>query len=171
MSTTPDIDLNTAAVQRLAASPEFAELLADEFIGKDADDTPWLFQGLDSEGRPFRDPEGSGQGVIVISQNDERSQNGHNTWHFPNLQILIYVDSTRNSDGSAITLDARRKCQHIAKRVNKVFHLPSNTEADQDWPGMRVHGSLNSSGLSMEDVPGTQANTVRGTLRYETKVD
>lgn len=171
MTTTPDEDLLTAAWKRVAASAVLAELIADGFIGTDDDNTPWLFQGLDAEGRPFRDPEGSGKGVIVLMENTWAQRNRHNTWHFPELQVLIYMDSTRNADGSPVAPDARRKCKHAAKRIDKLFHLPGNTEADQDWEGFRVHGSLSSSDLSLDDVPQTQAYTVRGTLRYETKVD
>jgi hypothetical protein len=171
MTTTPDEDLLTAAWKRVAASAVFQNLVSEGFIGTDDDNTPWLFQGLDSEGRPFRDPEGSGKGVVVLMENTWGSQNRHNTWQFPELQVLIYMDSTRNADGSTVAPDARRKCKHVAKRINTLFHLPGNTEADQDWEGFRVHGSIANGGLSLDDVPQTQATVCRGTLRYETKVD
>lgn len=171
MSTTPDLDLATAAVNRLLASDVFAELVSDGFIGQDEDGTPWVFQGLDNDGRPFRDPEGSGVACIVVNENKHHDQSRWHTFQFPELQILIYVDSTRNADGSTITQDARRKCKHIAKRVNSLFHLPGNTEADQDWEGFRVHGSIGFSALILEDIPGTQATAVRGQMSYETKVD
>lgn len=171
MTLIPDESLLTAAWKRVAASEVFQNLVSEGWIGKDDDDTPWLFQGLDAEGRPFRDPEGSGKGVIVLMENTWAARNRHNTWRFPELTVLIYMDSSRNADGSSISPDARDKCKHVAKRIDRLFHLPGNTEADQDWDGFRVHGSLSSSDLSLDDVPQTQALTVRGTMRYETKVD
>lgn len=166
-------DLVTAAHARLSAYAPFQQLVADGVIGSESDGTPWLFQGLDNEGRPFRDPEGSEQCVVVLSEGGEWAPaNRHNTAYFPVLQMLIYADSTRHPDTAApIRLDARQKAKHVFRILNRCFHLPSNTDADQNWPGLRVHSCVAGGPFSLNDVPGTQSATVRGECRYNTVTD
>jgi hypothetical protein len=174
------MDMVTSAFQKLSAYPAFQQLVLDGLIGTDADDTApdeekiakaWLFQSLDDQERPFRDPEGSGQCVILLSQHKSWSgPNRHNTAQFPQLNVLIYADSTRDADGAPITQDARRKAKHVAKRINPCFHRPGND--DHLWPGdYWVHASYQSMQLQLTDVPNTQAYTVRGEMTYEITTD
>lgn len=178
--TTPMLDLVTSAHMRLSAYPPYQQLILDGFIGTDASDTAdaatkvsqgWLFQGLDNDGRPFRDPEGTGKSVVVLS---ERSQwataNRHNTATFPALQMLIYTDCTRDADGGVLSRDADRRCKHIFKILDRCFHLPLND--DHAWPGsFWVHDSVRGTGFNIGDVPGTESWTVRGEATYDIITD
>lgn len=177
-----ELDLVTAAYQRLAAFPDFQSMVLNGLIGTDAASAAldseklakaWLFQGLDDEGRPFRDPEGSGTSVVVLAEHNEwTGPNRHNTAFFPRLQILIYTDSTRAANGAVGAQDARRKTKHIAKRLDRCFHLVGNDVADQVWGDRKwVHSSVRSSPLSIRDVPGTQSQTVRCEMVYDTMTD
>lgn len=175
------MDLVTSAHQRLSAYLPFQALVLEGLIGTDAADTAtdaeklaaaWLFQGLDDEGRPFRDPEGSGTSVVVLSENTEwTGPNRHNTAHFPALQMLIYMDSTRAEAGAPTSLDARRKLKHVARILDRCFHLVGNLSEDHAWPGLDVHSCVRATGLDIRDVPGTQSATVRGEYRYEALTD
>ena len=174
-------DLNTAAHKRLRAYPAFTRLVLEEVVGSDALASEadllrlqkaWLFQGLDDNGNPFRDPEGSGACVIVLAEHSGWSgPNPHNTAEFPKLQMLVYADSTRNEDGSPAIRDAVQKCKHVFKMLHPCFHLPSNQEEDHLWSGMRVHSSLGDSPLTITDVPLTQNLTVRGERTYNIITD
>lgn len=196
-----DIDLSTAAFHRLKTYPPFADMvlatLLDQprpLIGTDAADIDpqedrlaqaWVFQGLDREGRPFRDPEGTGQAVVVLSERREwAGANSHNTASFPALQVLIYADSTRDSEGAPLVRDAARKCKHIFNRIDRLFHNPGNTQDSQRWavPDMDilgqerarvldVHSLVRGGQFSIEDVPGTNEFTVRGEAVYNAITD
>lgn len=176
-----EVDLVTAAHQRLSAYLPFQQLVLEGLIGTEAAvgapdieklQGAWLFQGLDDEGRPFRDPEGSGTSVVVLSERREwAAPNRHNTADFPALQMLIYTDSTRAADGSVLTRDAGMKVKHIAKVLDRCFHLVQNRPEDQWWVSKWVHSSLRSSGRDIRDVPGTQSLTVRCEMNYETVTD
>ncbi len=175
------MDLVTAAVRRLRASDVFAELVDNGYIGTDAPDSAdlttkiaqaWLFQGLDNDGRPYRDPEGSGTGAVVLSEREEwTAPNRHNTAYFPQLQMLIYMDCTRDAAGAPEEQDADRKVKHAFRLLDRVFHLTGNTEEDQDWAGYRVHSSVRGSRFVIRDVPQSQSYTVRGEATYETLTD
>lgn len=194
-----DLDLATAAVQRLRDYLPFQQLVADGVVGTDANDAAplaekveqaWLFQGLDRDGRPFRDPEGSGRCVVVLSERREwASANPHNTASFPALQMLIYADSSRLSDGAPWIRDADRKCKHVFKKLDPRFHNPSNQTEDRRWSYVekivhpdgavealpskviQVHSSLRGSPFTIGDVPGTNEYTVRGEVSYNMITD
>lgn len=179
---TVDTNLSTAAYDWLTADPVFRGMVTDGLIGTDATaptatpqekiDAAWVFQGLDDEGRPFRDPEGTGKAVVVLSSRSEwTTPNQHNTAAFPALQVLIYVDSTRTVGGSEIAPDALQKAQHIAKRVNARFHLVANRSEGQKWGDMYVHSCLRSNPMDIRDVPGTHAKTVRVEMKYDCVAD
>lgn len=191
MSTSPaemGFDLGAAAYTRLTLWPAFNEVVAEGLVGTDPDGTPWVFQGLNDEGAPFRDPEGTGTGVIVLTVGrEEWASNVHNTNRFPVLQVLYYMDATRNEDGSPVARDAEAKCRQLAHRLDRAFHIfgdkddPYRTE--HFWPysdlsvepskamKVMVHYSRRSSGLSIRDVPGSGSLTVRGEQRYELSTD
>ena len=167
------LDLVTAAHMRMSAYPPFVQLVAEGWIGADANGTPWLFQGLDNEGRPFRDPEGSGTSVVVLSERREwAGANAHNTAYFPRLQMLIYTDSDRAVDGSASTRNADRKCKSIFRVLDRCFHLVGARQEDRLWAeGFRVHACLRSGPFTLGDVPQTDGLTVRGEAAYDTITD
>lgn len=174
-----ELDIATAAIRRLKAHPGLADLLMGGLIGTDtpAGDLPakvssaWIFQGLTDELRPYRDPENSGTAALALQARSDWAVNLHNTARFPQLKIYVYMDSTRNSDGSVKRLDADRKARHVARVLDSVFHLPGNQEVDQNWGGLSVHSSLRDSNLSIQDVPGTQGAMVRLDLAYNTSTD
>lgn len=175
-------DLVTSAVQRLIAFEPFQELILTGVVGTDAASTDtdeaklasaWLFQGLDDEGRPFRDPEGSGLTTVVLSgrAGEWSAPNRHNTVSFPALQALVYTDSDRNEDGSLALRNADQKCRAVAKVLDQCFHIVRNAPQDQVWPGMYVHSCVRSSRLSLRDVPTTQSLVVRGEMTYDAVTD
>jgi hypothetical protein len=185
------LDLATAALRRLKASVALESV--EHLIGAEAapDGSLWIFQGLDAEGRPFRDPEGSGKCVLVLSARSEWSApNRHNTFEFPRLQVLIYADSTRNEDGSPAIRDAEHKINKIRDVIDTVFHLAGWTEADTFWQddvlyplsgetcppdhptephleGAWVHSSVRSNPVSITDVPNTQSLTLRAEMLFD----
>ena len=200
MTTTPEtavrwteMDLTTAAVRRLLATTAFAVI--EPLIGSDGPGGMWVFQGLDAEGRPFRDPEGSGKCALVLSSRSEWSgPNRHNTFEFPRLQVLIYADSTRNEDGSPAVRDAERKIKKIWRAIDTVFHLAGWEGADLFWQdgllhpqpgetcppdhpiedhleGCWVHSSIRGNPVSVTDVPSTQALTLRAEMLYDVGMD
>lgn len=173
-----DTDVTTAAYQRLTQHPEFLQLLRDGVVGTDAllsepligvlVSQSWVFQGLNDEGAPYRDPEGSGRVVIVVSALSEWSgMNAHNTAKFPRLQVLVYADATRDDLGAVPHNDARQKAAHVVSRMDKIFHLPQNQEEDQRWGELRIHSSLRQGTISVRDVPKTQSQTVRAEITYQ----
>ncbi len=169
MAITVPLNLATAAVRLIKADPYFESLVFESFIGSDYDDgaspqdrlaAAWLFQGLNEEGRPFRDPEGSSRAAVVVSQRSEWSApNQHNTLGFPRLQILVYSDSTRLEDGSAPVLDALDRGEVIMRFMHRLFHRPQNDV--HYWDTLPIVSSLGGSLLDVRDVPGTQGATVR----------
>lgn len=184
------LDLVTAAIARLRGYAPFQQLVLDGLIGTDATGPEesiakaWLFQGLDNEGRPFRDPEGSGQSVIVLSERGEwASANSHNSAYFPILQMLVYTDCTRDADGAVLKRDADRKAKHIFRILDRCFHLVGErtdqpyavvVEVFDDVPVERrffVASSLRGNPFTLTDVPGTEAYTVRGEARYDVTTD
>lgn len=177
MTYTLDPDLVTAAVARLSAYAPFQEMVAEGLIGSDDDGTVWLFQGLDQDGRPFRDPEGTGKCVVVLMERQEwAAANAHNTAHFPLLQMLIYADCTRNVDGAVVTRDADRKAKHVFQKLDRCFHLPSNLDEDKRWAidantYVDVHSCLRGDPATISDVPQTEWATVRLEARYTTITD
>lgn len=175
------VDLQTAAFRRAMESEEFRSLIRAGIIGYDAaSDAPdeekvatgWVFQGLSKEGKPYRDPEGSGAAVVCfISRTTWTGANSHNTAKFPQLQCLVYADSTRNEDGSEASPDAFRRGMSVLKVLDRLFHLPQHTLASQQWPGMAVHSSLSAGGFDTQDVPNTQDLVVRIEQRYNAITD
>lgn len=186
-----DLDLTTAAVRRLLNSVPFGTI--EHLIGAEEapDGSLWVFQGLDADGRPFRDPEGSGKCVLVLSSRSEWSApNKHNTFEFPKLQVLIYADSTRNEDGTPALRDAERKINKIHRAMDVLFHLAGWSGSDMYWQdgllhplpgevcppdhptdphleGCWVHSSIRTNPISITDVPNTQSLTLRAELTYD----
>lgn len=165
------VDLGTAAVRRLQNYLPFRDLVDAGKIGKDPDGTVWLFQGLDDQGRPFRDPEGSGTAVIVLSEYTQWApMNETNNMYFPGLQMLIYADSTRNEDGSPAKRDAHNKAKQIYRALNPAFHRPGQDELD--WhPEVAIHMSLQDGPFYLHEVPMTQSLTVRAEVNYKMITD
>ena len=170
------MDLLAAAVLRLQAFPPFQELVDQSRIGTEAPVTAtlsekvagaWLFQGLTGEGLPYRDPEGSGKSVVVLTSRDYRGDTGFNTFERPVVRLTIYSDSTRTADGSPEAADADSRCRDIFKKLNPCFHLPLAEEADRNWSGVRILSSLADGGFSMTDVPKTDGYVIRGSREYQ----
>ena len=109
--------------------------------------------------------------MVLSARSEWSAPNRHNTASFPLLQVLIYVDSSRGLDGTELTRDALVKAKHIARRIDRRFHLVANTLSGQQWGALRVHSSLRSGTRDIRDVPGTQSLTVRVEMKYETVTD
>lgn len=171
MTTLPmPLPLGVAAVRYVKAHPVFAALVADGLIGSetgasDPVEAAWLFRGLDDDGRPFRDPEGSGAACVTIMDRASwAGPNMHNTADFPMLQVLVYADSTRNTDGSTITRDATDRARHISNMLHPLFHDVGNQ--NHVWAGLYVVSSVGASGLSLRDIPATNGECVRAERTY-----
>lgn len=175
-----EVDLATAAIRRLKTHPSLQALVLEGLIGTDAEDgdpdseklaRSWVFQGINDDLRPYRDPENSGTAALALQSRSDWAVNAHNTAGFPQLKVYVYMDSTRNPDGSPKMLDADRKARHVAKALDEVFHLPGNQVEEQRWGGLSVHSSIRDSPLSIHDVPGTQGSMVRLDLTYNASTD
>ena len=156
--------LPKAAVDKFIASQECQDLIDEGLLGKDADGTPWVFQGSDDD-RPFRDPKGTGKAAIVLTSNGIWGVNAHNTADFPLLTALAYVDVSRKPDGTVLTKNGKVRAQSILRRVKDVFHDPANK--DHLWPGLYVVACvMQSGGYSVMPIPGSD-NMHRGAVNFE----
>lgn len=164
------VSVQTAAHRYLLASPAFQALITSEVIGtREADGYPWVFQGLDDEGRPFADPEHTGQVVVVVSSRENWAPgNPHNTARFPVVQFLIYADSMRTTDGTVLARDAVDKCTAVYDVIDALCHDPQGNK--HHWDDLYVFSSIRSQDLTIRDVPGTQSLTVRGEVRYDLSI-
>lgn len=114
--------------------------------------------------------EGTSKCAIVVSEVGTHDiMNQHNTLKFPRLEIDIWADPTRNTDGSKRLDDADDKIEAIAKVVDNHFHLVSSdtpagdiivwgsTKQITEGKGLYVAGSSRISGPDVspiEDVEG-----------------
>jgi len=157
-----------SAYRYLMNDDPFTALIGTD-VGMDSNATDaynkgWVFQGLDGDGRPYRDPQGSGKAAVVLTSRDGwASPNMHNTATFPSLQVLIYADVSRSLQGSPTARDAEARCKRVYEKVDRVFHDPSNST--HGWDGVRIVSCVRSSELSISDIPGSDL-MVRGLVRY-----
>lgn len=178
--TTLPIDLTTAAYRWLMDFEPFTQLIADGLVGSDAEagaqnseilEKAWVFQGLTDDGKPYRDPEGTGACVVVLSSRSEWSTNDHNTALFPVLQVLIYADSSRDTDGAPTSRDAENKCKYLYATIDRRLHILKE-EPDHWWSAppedFYVISCTRAQGLQIMDVPLSEGYTVRGEVVYNT---
>lgn len=164
------MDLMTAAYRRLTSDAGFQALVGND-VGTDSSGS-WVFQGLDDDGRPFRDVENTSTSAVVLMVQDAwASANRHNTALFPQLVVLIYSDLTRNPDKTPLRRDARARCERIFRVVDRVFHDAINQS--HWWPSegaterLFIHSCLRQGGwVSITDVP-LGDGVVRGSIAYE----
>lgn len=129
----------------------------------------WIFQGDDDEDnkRPYRDPSGMGLCSIVINTDTAWSSGStFNTTQFPELQILIWSDASRNADGLIAKHDQRGKAYFLYQRLDEIFHDVANRQ--HDWLGVPVFSCLRGNGPTVMKVPDTNG-TVRLEVTYEIK--
>lgn len=192
------IDAFVAAdAARVAAGLQNLYLGPGGLIGQDGVDNhpagpyseAWVFPGLDNEGRPLRDVEGSNKCSVTILGRDHWNSNQHNTMNMPVLRFLIYGDTVRQADGNPAGRMADLRVKKVAKLIDHTFHIADNfagerrrlreldlLETNPDghlWnPGkaeeLYVIACLRSpgGGLNMMDVMDNDY-AVRGDLRYE----
>ena len=145
--------LGPAAVRILRADTAFAALVGVT-VGSDTTyPYGWVFQGLTPEGRPFRDPEGTGKCAVVLNVRDSwASPNAHNNAMFPMLRVSIFADATRDAGRNITQRDADSKAWAVWEVLDRVFHDPGNSK--HDWSGVRVVSSVRGGEPGVMDVPG-----------------
>jgi hypothetical protein len=177
-----DTDLALAAIERIKADSVFQNLVLAGYVGTDAaaDATDaekiaqaWVFHGVNDQGVPPRDAEGSGTSVISVdAKGDWAISNKYNTMGTPRLRLMVYADSTRHDDGSVAQEDSVLRCKHVFHRLDRLFHNPLNRYDSQEWvDGFWVHASVASSILEVQEVPLTNSMVVRGERTYECSTD
>ena len=113
--------LALAARNYLAEKTDLTALL-----GSSAVFPAWIF--VDT---PEVNIESTGKAMVVVSVLDGwAGANEHNTAAFPRITIDIWVDPTRNPDGSVRRKDAKARAEVIYKSINKYLHLVSKSLPD-----------------------------------------
>lgn len=143
--------LAKSAVDRFVATQQYRDLVDEGLLGRDDLGTPWVFQGSDDD-RPFRDPQGSGKGALVLTVNDTWSVNAHNTAEFPVLTALVYMDVSRDPFGAPSGRDGKARALSVVRRVKEVFHDPANEF--HEWPDdLFVHSCVARGTVSVMPIP------------------
>ena len=137
----------------------------------------WIF--VDS---PEENIETTGKAMVVISVLDGwAGANEHNTARFPRLTVDIWVDPTRNPDGSVRKKDAKIRAEAIYKVIDKYLHLVSKSLPDgssifwgtpaqiADKTGTRVVSSVRDGEPSYSPAFDDQG-AYMATLRYNVTV-
>lgn len=79
----------------------------------------WIF-----DSKPEELVEQTGKALVVLSVTDGwAGANDHNTASFPRLTVDIWVDPTRNVDGSVKQKDAEIKAEKIYKMIDTYLHM------------------------------------------------
>lgn len=174
------IDLRTAvAVQakvRLLADPAFARLIGID-VGTDPTHGAaypqtypdgWVFIGVNQDGRPVRDPTGTGTSAVTLDTYSApwASPNQHNTAEFPTLRVIVWSDPTRPPDdpGMIAVRDAEDRCHRVRRAIRDLFHDPGNVH--HDWGGgVYVVSCLLGSEIALRDV-APYDGVVAGELRF-----
>ena len=165
--------LSLAARNYLAQDPELRALL-----GRSQSWDTWIF---DTKPVGVR-IENTSRCMIVINEDGTwAARNEHNTLRFPRLQVDIWADPTRNSDGSVQVYDASDKIERIAKVLDKHLHLTDpgtsmgmpyiwgTAEEISSKTGVVIAGSHHREGPSLSDVRDTDG-TLMGRLVYGVNV-
>lgn len=119
--------LTKAARNFLAQKLSVTTLLGDGSVDDaDADWDTWIF--MDS---PEINIEGTGKAMIVLSvEGGWAGANIHNTARFPQLYVDVWVDPTRNLDGSVAIKDAKMRVEEILNAVDDFLHMVNNSTPD-----------------------------------------
>lgn len=171
-------ELTVAAREYLIADPRFAALLGTD-VGTDvthgkayAEQTyadGWVLVGLGQDGRPVRDPSGTGTSAVSLDMYGAPwgPPNPHNTAEFPVLRVIVWSDPTRmdpTTGGGLFTVhDAEDRCMRVRKVIRDVFHDPLNVV--HSWNGVPIISCLLGSELALRDVPPYDG-LVAGELRF-----
>lgn len=158
-------DVPSSAVQLLRAYGPFQDLVAGGLIGFDSTyPQGWVFQRTRNSPSSYRIVEGSGKSCVVLSARGTwTAPNIHNTAKFPNLQVEIFADSSRDANGNITMEDADRKCYQIYSVIDKLFH---DVGSRNTWPlGIAIASCLRQSDIVIDDVPEGDGS-VRGTFHY-----
>ena len=165
--------LSLAARNYLAQDPELRALL-----GRSQSWDTWIF---DTKPVGVR-IENTSRCMIVINESGTwTTRNEHNTMRFPQLQVDIWADPTRNSDLSVQVYDASDKIERIAKVLDKHLHLTDpgtvlgrpyvwgTAEQVLAKTGVVIAGCFHRDGPTISDVRETDG-TLMGRLVYGVNV-
>jgi hypothetical protein len=177
MTATTRTEVTLAARALLLADTNFSNLIGTD-VGSDpshgaayADQTyadGWVFIGVNQDGRPVRDPTGTGTSAVTLDMYGAPwgPPNQHNTAEFPVLRVIVWSDPTRPTDenGLMAVRDAEDRCNRVRAAIRAVLHDPLNDH--HDWGnGVLVGSCLLGSELPLRDVPPYDG-LVSGELRF-----
>jgi hypothetical protein len=179
------VDLRTAlaaqAKVRLLADTGFNALIGKD-VGSDlthGDAYPqqtypdgWVFIGVGGDGRPVRDPTGTGTSAVTLDTYGAPwgSPNQHNTAEFPVLRVIVWSDPTRpiGDPGMIAVRDAEDRCNRVRRVIRAVLNDPGNEH--HDWgAGVVVTSCLLGTEVALRDV-APYDGVVAGELRFNVEI-
>ena len=110
-----------AIVNLLDDDTAFTALVGTD-IGVLEDGEPWLFQDTYDDNRPYRAPKGTGKAAVVVGFRDSWGTNRHNTMGMPMVQVLVYADLTRASDGTPQARDGASRALRVWEAIDAVLN-------------------------------------------------
>jgi hypothetical protein len=178
MTASVETALTLAAISRLIANPGFAALLGTD-VGTDVTHGKaypdqiyadgWVFVGQGQDGRPVRDPTGTGTSAVTMDMYGAPwgPPNNYNTAQFPVLRVITWSDPTRadpSTGGSLVAVhDAEDRCNRVRKAIIDTFHDPLNIV--HAWGSTQVISCVLGSKLALRDVYPYDG-LVAGELRF-----
>jgi len=163
-----------AARAHLLADPRFSKFLGTD-VGTDLShgaaypdqlwQDGWVFPGLTSDGRPLRDPSGTGTSAVTLDLYGApwSASNLHNTLTFPVLRIIVWSDPTRPTDANDLIAvqDAEARCMRVRGAIEDVFH---DVGHQIRWP-VPIASCLLGSELPIRDI-SPYDGMVAGEVRF-----
>ncbi len=146
------------AQRQLAATDEVVEM-----VGASESWPVWVFQW-----RLREKVEGTGgRGVVLSRPRPWAIPNAWNTAEFPQLQVDVYADVTRDTDGRALKDDAEARALELSAVIRRVLHVPQGGQMSwgNDDGTVRVVSSVAGADPQIIRVPGTEV--ARATSTYE----
>jgi hypothetical protein len=163
----PTPDLVTAAWRELTTTRS-AELLAAG-VGTDTDWGIWVFAWRIEEIGAIT---GTNRCAVLLSSvRSWGSPNRHNTARFPQLQVEIYADLTRDAVNAPDQRIPQRRAEDVWKVIDPVFHRPGR-RGQQLGSGdgtLFVVSTLRGSEPRIEDIPESDGS-VRLTVDYNVEM-
>lgn len=159
---TPSVAL--AAWRELVATKSAELITAGVHTTTDPDWGVWVFRG-----RPEYSIDGTNKCSVVIAQRRGwTTPNRHNTARFPQLQVEVFADLTRDAVSAPDRRTAEDRAMDVFHVLDTVFHRPG--ERGMSWGNgdgrLFVISSARSTEPRVEDVPETDGN-VRLTADYD----
>lgn len=154
-------DLVAGATRFLLAQPSVVAL-----VGSSGDPaTPLIVQGA-ADSAPEPGEWDQSAAVIVSYAGGWAGAEFSTSWHFPRLQIALWVDALRDGDGAvAEPAETRRRLMALYAAVDQVLHRPSGGVGAVMFGDVRTTSCERLGELSMYAVPGGDG-ALRGLVFY-----